>query len=206
MYHQILKFTQIQLLLAIIFSLFTSLPVNALPGETLQQSMARFRGNPLFKGLNFQTDSTEPGLVAYLPVPVKIYMIPYTNSVPPVSWKSEKFTVDLYSDRTNTVLNEGVYFPQTSIAKTIAERRYDPRQDTEIIELLTSVWGSEIAADFKLSRFTDIFKEAIDFRRLYQGNKFGYQLKRSGSSVRIDIFSLVFLPERRLMTEYEERL
>jgi hypothetical protein len=229
----LMKFISILSLLVLNFSVFGTIPVQALPGETPETVMRKFNSNSFFKGLKLYQ--------GYYPVGQKSECCVRGNGI--FSLRNGKFLETYYTmlgenkiylkgpgiykdynfsysfnvnlDR-DIVYSERLYLDLNSRDPKHENKKHDYRKDLQITNVMNEVWGDYLVSDFKNSRFTDaIIISRLATRQIYQGKEFAYEIIyqgiRDNSFTKHPIIGIsVIIPEYietvRGLSEFEERL
>ena len=122
------------------------------------------------------------------------------------------FPLVVFIDNPNELNNysEGFVVEDGRIGSSLGNDNYNPRQDEDLLDLIQSLWGEEIAQDFVASRFTNGYTTpGLNYRNIYQGEHFGYvAMYNYGSFTKpfyFRIWSLQDIWYPSILGDFEER-
>jgi len=229
----LMKFISILSLLVLNLNIFGAIPVQALPGETPDTVTRKFNKNSFFKGLKLYQ--------GYFPVAQK--NVCCARRMTFFSLMNGNFLETSYSTQYETnpnfkgsgtykdynflygfgvnldediVFSERISLDLNFQNSKYENKKYDYRNDSQIVEVMNEVWGDDLITDFKNSRFTDvIIRSRSVARQIYQGKKFAYEIIYSGivntsiikhPIIRISVIIPEYIETVRGLSEFEERL
>lgn len=161
------------------FSLLSE-EANALPGQSLTEfessQYSTAFGDRTLQPITWRKFIADSTLVGYSTRQKDV------NGLPII----EQDTPDIYLwvDQVNNIVFEGLASGRNgvTVATSLLEADYDPRKNSSVVGLATSVWGDSVAQDFADSRFTDSFiyrlprTNEFDRRRIYVGKQYIHEL------------------------------
>lgn len=184
----------------------------AIPGESFQKTKEQFESNEIFQGVKLRIDPLSEmvgyNLTSFIPTPVLTYTTFSPQEFRLPEFQGIPFLYYVCFDEREIVLLETFLVQGEAQLGNLSSDSYDPRQDSLILNLLESVWNTDVSSDFSQARFTDSFGTGRgSIRRLYRGETFGYQLS-SGIDSRyfnIQIFPVRFADNYSVPSDYETR-
>ena len=185
----------------------------AVPGETFKETKEQFEANEIFQGADLRihplSEIVGYNLSAYIAVPVLIYTTSSSQESRVPEFRGTPFHYSVSFDEQQIVLAEDLFIESEFSLGNLSSNSYNPRQDSFILNLLESVWNSDVSSDFSQARYTDAFDDGGSIRRLYRGEVFGYQLSFDEinlQSLSIQIFPVKLTDNYSILTDYEIRL
>ena len=185
----------------------------AVPGEQFKETKEQFEANEIFQGAELRihplSEIVGYNLRAYITVPVLIYTTSSSQESRVPELRGTPFHYSVSFDEQQIVLEEDLFIESEFSSGNLSSNSYNPRQDSFILNLLESVWNSDVSSDFSQARYTDSFElGGSSIRKLYRGEIFGYQLSSeiNSQSLSIQIFPVRFTDNYSILTDYEIRL
>ena len=144
------------------FFVASNIPCFALPGDSIQSSIARFQRQPLLKNIKFKNSLA-------------------ANYESTVRYNNEVVSINIFSpNNAFSDIREFIYIQNSSIGVGLPYDSYDPRREKDLSIIISALWGKDVERDFLNSRFTNRFKleeAGTVYRNIYVGRKFGYEVK-----------------------------
>lgn len=174
------------------------LSAQALPGDTVQSAIQRFRQNELTRNADFQ------------PINFGNNYIPEYRAT--ILYQDISINISISTPEANFTNNvsESFWIDNPSIGNRLNQHNYNLREDERLLQIIAGIWGESVAIDFANSLFTDRIEEVAQtaHRTSYKGDKFGYTARYMNIENRF-AFTVSTLEEwelRRLPGEFDERV